>query len=452
MDEKLKRRFRFSLRTLLIALLLAAAATGLKMHWAAWYPGATIPASSSQLWLFAPDDRRVAIFTPIKDSDKIDSSISVGIWDLRSGRLISEFSVGPGHPVFSHDGKRLLTEEFSQQDLDFHINVWDADSGTLLRTFVINPYDSKLVSITDNDGLVTSEPIAIWNARDGLVRVQFSHPIGRGACRDLEKIPDEVLPNLKQRYALLANASDIVQFEQIVQGQSHSVGQPELNVYSCISSNNQIAATSVYETGLVQLWDVTTGHKLISISLPDRMSVVEKILFSKDGTRLAIHSSSFPTFIFDSQTGALLSQLPIGASLGYFTDDGNKMIVSQQYDSIDNAIYDIKTGGCINHLRDTWAEFSGDGNRAVFGARGGIELHDLSDDTLLQTLPKYDVAWFYSAGDMLALHDSSHDLQVWHRRRPERWWGIFWLPEFWLTFTLCAALIWSLRRDWRGVL
>lgn len=37
----------------------------------------------------------------------------------------------------------------------------------------------------------------------------------------------------------------------------------------------------------------------------------------------------------------------------------------------------------------------------------------------------------------------------WQRRRPEWWWGVAWLPEFWLTAVFGIALIWSLRRDWK---
>ena len=36
---------------------------------------------------------------------------------------------------------------------------------------------------------------------------------------------------------------------------------------------------------------------------------------------------------------------------------------------------------------------------------------------------------------------------VWHRRRPEWWWGVFYLWEFWLTVLFAALLIWSILRD-----
>lgn len=38
---------------------------------------------------------------------------------------------------------------------------------------------------------------------------------------------------------------------------------------------------------------------------------------------------------------------------------------------------------------------------------------------------------------------------TYHRRRPEYWWGVAWLPEFWLTLVFGAALVWSVWRELR---
>jgi len=40
-------------------------------------------------------------------------------------------------------------------------------------------------------------------------------------------------------------------------------------------------------------------------------------------------------------------------------------------------------------------------------------------------------------------------IELWHRRRPEWWYGIAYLPESWLTLLFALALLWSLRRDWQ---
>ena len=38
---------------------------------------------------------------------------------------------------------------------------------------------------------------------------------------------------------------------------------------------------------------------------------------------------------------------------------------------------------------------------------------------------------------------------TWTRRRPEYWWGLAWLPEFWMTVFFAGALMWSAWRDIR---
>ena len=52
-------------------------------------------------------------------------------------------------------------------------------------------------------------------------------------------------------------------------------------------------------------------------------------------------------------------------------------------------------------------------------------------------------ASFSPGGELLA----DPAVKIWKRRRPERWWGVFWLWEFWLTVVFAALLIWSLCRD-----
>ena len=42
-------------------------------------------------------------------------------------------------------------------------------------------------------------------------------------------------------------------------------------------------------------------------------------------------------------------------------------------------------------------------------------------------------------------------VQVDRKVRPDHWWGVFYLKEFWLTLTLTLILLWSLRRDWKSL-
>ncbi|HEY3321940.1 MAG TPA: hypothetical protein VGP72_15845 [Planctomycetota bacterium] len=40
---------------------------------------------------------------------------------------------------------------------------------------------------------------------------------------------------------------------------------------------------------------------------------------------------------------------------------------------------------------------------------------------------------------------------LWQHTRAEYWWGVAWLPEFWLTLLLGGALVWSVWRDRRSL-
>ncbi|HEY3322503.1 MAG TPA: hypothetical protein VGP72_18725 [Planctomycetota bacterium] len=47
--------------------------------------------------------------------------------------------------------------------------------------------------------------------------------------------------------------------------------------------------------------------------------------------------------------------------------------------------------------------------------------------------------------------EGAEQAYIWHRRRPEYWWGIAWLPEFWLTVVFSVGLVWSVWRDRRSL-
>ena len=57
----------------------------------------------------------------------------------------------------------------------------------------------------------------------------------------------------------------------------------------------------------------------------------------------------------------------------------------------------------------------------------------------------------YSPGGDVMICVSSQSMRVFHRRRPEWWWGVFYLKELWLAAVLTLALLWSVRRDWKGL-
>jgi hypothetical protein len=61
--------------------------------------------------------------------------------------------------------------------------------------------------------------------------------------------------------------------------------------------------------------------------------------------------------------------------------------------------------------------------------------------------PSPPIATVISPSSERILLDYWDYVELFERRRPEYWWGVAWLPEFWLAAFLGFALIWSLVRD-----
>ena len=61
----------------------------------------------------------------------------------------------------------------------------------------------------------------------------------------------------------------------------------------------------------------------------------------------------------------------------------------------------------------------------------------------------WSFAGFSRDGEHVLAGTRDGDLWTWRRRRPEWWWGVFWLWEFWLTVVFAALLVWSVWRDRR---
>ena len=64
---------------------------------------------------------------------------------------------------------------------------------------------------------------------------------------------------------------------------------------------------------------------------------------------------------------------------------------------------------------------------------------------------RFETVRYSPDGDRMVVAGANGRLQVFSKRRPEWWWGIFWLWEFWLTVAFAALFIWSVLRDRRSL-
>ena len=62
-----------------------------------------------------------------------------------------------------------------------------------------------------------------------------------------------------------------------------------------------------------------------------------------------------------------------------------------------------------------------------------------------------DGAGFSASGELIYVLSNRDRVHIYRRRRPEWWWGVFYLWEFWLTAAFAAIFVWSVVRDRRAL-
>jgi WD40 repeat protein len=202
--------------------------------------------------------------------------------------------------------------------------------------------------------------------------------------------------------------------------------------------------------------------------------------FSPD-SRTLLTQSQYECCLYDFSTQSLPHHIDGYAISSPFAPDGKKLIVYCKQDwprdpsfNGELRLHDVKTGELnatrslftegVSHMVDSetgsCVNFRGVINAAPDGERvvtfdlneKRAEIRDSRKLELLFQLPSdtriWSAAWS-RGGEALVLGGEDGTAVVWHRRRPEYWWGVAWLPEFWLTALFAGALGWSVWRDGR---
>ena len=170
------------------------------------------------------------------------------------------------------------------------------------------------------------------------------------------------------------------------------------------------------DEGLARIWDAATGQCLLA--LRGHAAGIEAACFSPDGAEvLAVSNGDGSARVWRPETGDARylwrGRQEVGVYTVTYSPDGRRILTAEGDKTA--KVWDARAGKCIAVLR-------------------GHTDHVLS-------------ATFSPDGRLIATGGMDEIAKVWRRRRPEWWWGIFWLPEFWGLFALGCALAWSVWHD-----
>ncbi|MCX7804379.1 MAG: WD40 repeat domain-containing protein [Planctomycetota bacterium] len=243
-----------------------------------------------------------------------------------------------------------------------------------------------------------------------------------------------------------------------------------------------------------------SSNRFLDIS--ERWDQIYGWQFSSDGEYVAILGDEWGEHgtcrVFSTRSGEFLFETtPVKGELPSmrFCPDG-KAIVMLECDRTAR-LYEVPSGKCVlvlpHPLDGPWsADFSPDGRWLLVVGHGGLVLWERATGKCLNSMyifgsvfdeasffpdnrriavSSYEGVWILEApslkllaeiktdsylpyhalspdGERMVISESRERSTILVRRRPEWWWGIFYLPFFWLTVVFSLALAWSLRRDW----
>ncbi len=203
---------------------------------------------------------------------------------------------------------------------------------------------------------------------------------------------------------------------------------------------------------LLRIWDISSGRQLAAIETD-----TWAMCFSGDSSSVVGSSSPFDAAkirAWDAQTGRLLFERKFAkgslGKLGYgmVEPEGKALKITLAEEML---FIDPATGRELRRLVGRHWLGSEDGERlATSGNDGRVCIYHSDDYSLLAQIPEAGWAWFLDEGDLLlACHETR--AAIYRRRRPEQWWGVFYLWELWLTAAFAGLFVWSVVRDRRSL-
>ena len=337
------------------------------------------------------------------------------IWDAATGRQLLTLETGPSASVaFSPDGTRLATANYEAHT----ITIWDAVTGQDLLTLtghsagvnqaVFSPDGSQIATASEDrtarlwDATTGERVFTLSGHTDIVSSIAFS-PDGKqlitGSWDHSLKIWDT------------STGEEMLGFSEFI--------EPVEATYS--PNGKYLAMNSGNEA---QIWDLARNEKLFT--LLGHTSLVERVVFSPDGTRLLTVSLDGTAKVWDAAIGTELLTLSGHDSSvlsATFSPDG--MYLATASDDGTARVWDISPAGSREWLTIAQDKgdvrkvaYSPDGTRlAVANSDGTAKIFDANQGTELLTVSGHTArvytAIFSPDGSRLATSSEDNTARVW---------------------------------------
>ena len=439
---QLRRWLQFSLRTLLLAVLLFGSATSLWWHWDPWVVRLELPIEDVQRVSFSKNGELLLISSG--DDFSSTKQHRVELWNVhrRKRALQKSFPryASPFRARFSQTEKWLVIPHFNR----YSSCLIDSTTGEYFQ-FKSDDRPAHIDCLFDNDlkALIQIKDgnHNIVNIPDGKVLGNITFNLGPKLSPVFYISPDGkciLTPGLETR----AYDSDTAEL-------MFRFSSDQVYWHVQFSEDSTMFWTQLERT--ISVYSTATGRKITTF---------ENIAnggFSPDGKLFVTnHSSNEAAGIariwrLDTlELIATLQQVPAGCWL-WFTNDGQRI---GGYGDKSLHMWQLNRPEPLVHIPD-YVAADDDFLRAIsLGHDSDSEALWLWDTRTgkriarlrAARLERIDRILFSPTNEHIVIHNYDN-VVVWERRRPESIFGVFFLPGFWLTITFAPAFFWSLFRD-----
>ena len=445
-------RLQFSLRTLVLAVLLTGSAGGLWWRWEPWVCDRSYPIKPSTDCGVSPNRR----FAFIREPSQPLRVLNLETWseDRLDIECTDDFV-----PTFSRDDECLITAVSREgtcwidvYELAARRHILSFNSHLKTASFVSMSRDGKiLLARGDRDGRKT---LLVWDtvtARE-LLALRSADMTGAELPRD-EKLVREIEEARQRRIARSLMIENLQEFAELARGRQYNDG---LEIDAEFSPDGSLLWVLNEAAGKMQIWETATFSRRVQFDLPGTVGQLSERLVSPDNKILAFQGAGRTVHLYSTVTGEPISSVTLGphcSGLISFSEDG-ALLMSRLVDGVEihSAMTGqtlLRAGGPASIYR---AQFSRDCQRLALTVNGEAWLVDVKSGKELfhlNTGAGVPIEPFFSKDGCSLLLETDSALLRLHRRRPEYWWGVAWLPEFWLTLLFAGAFVWSVVNDRR---